>query len=212
MQAQIQEKLRMLLVEKQRIEAEIQRWQLIEDEIQSIEDELSLLQAKTISLSDNEERENLKDQIQFLLHKQNDIYWDAQSYEERLESRRLNFMTFKKLHNYSEDRYAFELILNRYTEYLLDIINQNKKIWWINFSFDTRNRYLGVLKEELMGILEKRNAVKLLPEETTGAIIRALSRPATRFKFLDEEWLNLQEFSELFGQVHVLKRDNVYFF
>lgn len=217
MQAQILEKLRTLLEEKQNIEAEIKKWQLVEEEIQRVEDELSLLQSKTISLGhhkDNEkESENLKDQIQNLLHKQSDIYWDALSYGERLEYRWLNFITFKKQRaTYSEDRYAFELILNRYTEYLLDIINQNKKIWWSTVPFSPRDRYLDALKEELMGILEKRNEVKLLPEETIGSIIRGLSRPHTRFKFLDEEWLNLKEFSELFGQVHVLKRDYVYFF
>lgn len=211
----IKEKIRSLLVEKQNIEAEIEKWQLVEEEIQRVEDELSLLQSKTISLGhhkDNEkESENLKDQIQNLLHKQSDIYWDALSYGERLEYRWLNFITFKKQRaTYSEDRYAFELILNRYTEYLLDIINHNKKIWWS--TVPSRDRLLGVLKEELMGILHKRNEVKLLPEETIGSIIRGLSRPGVRFKFLDEEWLNLQEFSELFGQVQVLRRENVYFF
>jgi len=213
MHAQILEKLRGLFEKKQTIEAEINKWQLVEDEIQRIEDELSLLQSKTISLSDKDERENLKDQIEALLHKQSDIYWDALSYGERLEHRWLNFITFKKQRaTYSEDRYAFELVLNRYTQYLLDIVNQNKKIWWSGLFSGTRDRYLGALNEELMGILEKRNEVKLLPEETIGAIISALSRPATRYKFTDEEWLNLQEFSELFEQVHVLKRGDVYFF
>lgn len=213
MQAQILEKLRVLFLEKQNIEAEIKKWQLVEEEIQRAEDERLLLWTKIRSLNDNEEIEKLEDQIQGLIQKQSDIYWDALSYGERLEHRWLNFGTFKKARaTYSEDRYAFELILNRYTAYLLDIINQDKKIWWGGLFSGNRDRYLGVLKEELMGILEKRNEVKLLPEETIGAIIRGLSRPATRFKFTDEEWLNLKEFSELFGQVHVLKRDYVYFF
>lgn len=212
MQSQVQEKLRMLFVKKESIEVEIQKWQVAFDEIKKIESELSLLQERIISLSEDKGKESLRNQIQVLLHKQKDICWDAQSYEERLETRKLNFVTFKKQPNYSDDRHSFELALNHYTAYLLDIVSRNKRIWWTGLPFSRRERYLGILSKELFGVLEKRNAVNLLPEATITSILHDLSKAAFRNKFSDEERSNFTDFRDLFRQIHVLKRDEVYFF
>lgn len=211
MQAQIQKKIKILLEKQASINGKIEKWRFVESEIQKIEDELSLLQRRIVLLN-SEDQESLSNRIQFLIHKQKDIYWEAQSYLERIESRNLNFITFQKQPSFSHRRYDFEIALNTYSKFLLDIINQDKRIWWEELSFATRDKYMNILNKELRGILGRRNQVNLLPKEVMTDIIDRLSKNIFRDKFTNEEWLNFTEFRKLLEQVHLVKRDQVSFF
>lgn len=213
MQAQIKLKLKKLSDEKAIIEREFEKWKSVSDNINMIENEIILLQKEIISLGfGSERRENISEKIQLLNNKQMDLYWNAQSNREKLESRKLNFMTFRKQPKFHNETYKFETVLNHYTEMLIEINEYNKKIWWDGFNSTNRDRYLKVIQQELQGVLKKRDEVKLLDKSIITKMLEVLSREAYRNRYANEEWLNLIEVKRLFEEVHLVKRDKVYFF